>query len=260
MRSFPLIGAALAALFLGCGLNGGLTQAAELHLYAGAGLQPAVATVIAKFEQDTGNHVVVEYGGSGQIMTRYQLTGQGDLFLAGSAFDINKLQQKGKVTAAYPLALHIPVLVLRRDKAQGINNYADLAASHLRLAMGDPKAIALGRSGERLLDATGYGTQLRAKVVVRTADMPQLVLYVLQGNVDGAVVGRSDAVKHLDVLKVLPSPNNVPAEVVTLAQLTTSQNVPLTKQLAGYFTSPQGIKAFADQGFLPIGRGVKLNP
>ena len=256
MRSFPLIGTMLAALFLGCGP----AHAADLHLYAGAGLRPAVDHIIAKFEQETGNHVVVEYGGSGQIMTRYQLTGQGDLFLAGSAFDINKLQQKGKVTAAYPLALHIPVMVLRRDKAQNIRNYADLAASNLRLGMGDAKAIALGRSGEKLLDASGYGDQLRAKVVVRTADMPQLVLYVLQGNVDGAVLGRSDAVKHLDVLKVLPSPNNVPAEVVTLAQLTTSQNVPLTKKLEGSFTSPQGIKAFADEGFLPLGRGEKINP
>lgn len=256
MRSFSFIAAMLAALFLGCGLCYG----AELHLYAGAGLRPAVEPIIAGFQRETGNHVVVEYGGSGQIMTRYQLTGQGDLFLAGSAFDIDKLREKGRVAAAYPLALHIPVMALRRDKGQNINNYADLAASHLRLGMGDAKAMALGRSGEKLLDASGYGDALRAKVVVRTADMPQLVLYVLQGNVDGAVLGRSDAVKHLDALKVLPSPNNVPAEVVTLAQLTTSRNVPLTRKLAAYFTSPRGIQAFADAGFLPIGRGVKINP
>ncbi|WP_239392800.1 substrate-binding domain-containing protein, partial [Aggregatibacter actinomycetemcomitans] len=40
-------------------------QAAELYLYAGAGLKDPVERIVQQFEKDTGNKVTVEYGGSG---------------------------------------------------------------------------------------------------------------------------------------------------------------------------------------------------
>ncbi len=58
-------------------------MAAELHMYAGAGLRPPIEKVISQFEKETGNTVTVEYGGSGQILTRFELTKQGDLFFPG---------------------------------------------------------------------------------------------------------------------------------------------------------------------------------
>lgn len=79
---------------------------------------------------------------------------------------MEKLQKEKQVTDSYPIVRHIPVIAVRRDKADGINSIADLAASNLRIGMGDPKAIALGRSGEVLLDASGYGDALREKVIV----------------------------------------------------------------------------------------------
>ena len=46
-------------------------QAADLYLYAGAGLKESVEKIIHQYEQETGNKVTVEYGGSGQILARY---------------------------------------------------------------------------------------------------------------------------------------------------------------------------------------------
>ncbi len=43
------------------------------------------------------------------------------------------------------------------------------------------KAIALGKSGEQLIEASGQGEQLRNKVVVRTATIKQLLMYLLNG-------------------------------------------------------------------------------
>ena len=47
------------------------SQAADLYLYAGAGLKEPVEKIVKQFEQNTGNKVTVEYGGSGQILARY---------------------------------------------------------------------------------------------------------------------------------------------------------------------------------------------
>ncbi|WP_437890906.1 molybdate ABC transporter substrate-binding protein [Phytobacter sp. V91] len=226
--------------------------AADLHLYAGAGLRMPVDEIVARFEKETGHHVTVEYGGSGQILARFQLTGQGDLFLPGSADYVEKIAAKGKVVAAFPLVHHTPVMAIRKDKAAGITSYADLAKSHLKLGMGDPQAIALGKSGEKLLTLSGYGEPLREKVVVRAATIKQLVMYLLNGDVDAAVIGRTDAVKNKETLVLLPTPEGTPDEIATLALLNTSKHPDEARQLAAWFSSAAGIKVFTDMGYLPI--------
>lgn len=239
----------LASLLLCCSA---VSSAADLHLYAGAGLRMPVDEIVARFEKETGNHVTVEYGGSGQILTRFQLTQQGDLFLPGSADYVDKIQAEGKLKEAFPLVHHTPVMAIRKDKAAGITTYADLAKSHLKLGMGDPQAIALGKSGETLLTLSGYGEPLREKVVVRAANIKQLVMYLLNGDVDAAVIGRTDAVKNKDTLVLLPTPEGTPDEIATLAVLQTTKHPEEAQKLASYFTSPQGIKVFTDMGYLPI--------
>lgn len=229
-------------------------SAAELYLYAGAGLRHPVETIISRFEKQTGNKVVVEYGGSGQILTRFNLTKSGDLFLPGSADYVEKLEQEGYVVKSYPLVLHTPVLVVRKDTGKDIKTIEDLANSSLRLGVGDPKAIALGRSGEILMNASGFGPELKKKITTQTTTIKQLLIYLLNGDIDAAIIGRSDAVNHPDKLLILPTPEGTPEEVATIAVLKTSAQPELAQQLADYFASPEGIKAFTDAGFLPVNK------
>ncbi|MTH45143.1 molybdate ABC transporter substrate-binding protein [Intestinirhabdus alba] len=241
----------LTGLLLCCSL---FAAAADLHLYAGAGLRAPVDEIIARFEKETGHRVTVEYGGSGQILTRVQLTRRGDLFLPGSADYVDKLSAEGLVSAAFPLVLHTPVMAVRKDKAAGITTFAQLAESQLKLGMGDPKAIALGKSGEKLLALTGYGESLREKVVVRTATIKQLVVYLLNGDVDAAVIGRTDAVNNSDTLVILPTPAGTPQEIATLALLQSSQHPEEARLLADYFAAAPAIKVFTDRGYLPVSK------
>ncbi|MEN0616928.1 molybdate ABC transporter substrate-binding protein [Klebsiella indica] len=239
----------LSGILLCCSF---ISTAADLHLYAGAGLRTPVDKIVSRFEKETGQHVTVEYGGSGQILARFELTRQGDLFLPGSADYVDKIKSEGELQESFPLVHHTPVMAIRKDKADGITTFAELAKSHLKLGMGDPKAIALGKSGEKLLALSGYGNALREKVVVRTATIKQLVMYLLNGDVDAAVIGRTDAVKNKDTLVLLPTPAGTPDEIATLAILRTSKHPEIARQLADYFTSAQGIKVFTDMGYLPI--------
>ena len=226
--------------------------AVELHLYAGAGLKQPVEQVVGLFEKETGNTVTIEYGGSGQILTRFNLTQQGDLFFPGSQEYVEKLAKQNQVVSQYPIVRHIPVIAVRKDKIGEIKTITDLANSSLKLGMGDAKAIALGKSGEQLIEASGQGGQLRNKVVVRTATIKQLLMYLLNGEVDAAIIGYADAMKNQDKLVLLPIPEGSPEEIATLAVLKTSTNPTQAQQLADYFSRPEGIKAFTDYGFLPV--------
>ena len=227
-------------------------QAADLYLYAGAGLKDPVEKIIHQFEQETGNKVTVEYGGSGQILARYNTVKTGDLFLSGSEDYVEKLQKTNDVKDVGHIVLHIPVLAVRKDKAQGIDSFKALAESSLRLGIGDSKAMALGKGAEKMFELSGYGQQLNEKVVVKAATVKQLMLYLLNGDVDAAVVGRSGAWKVRDKVILLENPKGTPEEKVTIGLLSSSKSPKEAQQLLDFFKSPQGVKYFTDEGFLPI--------
>lgn len=227
-------------------------KAVDLHLYAGAGLKDPVEKIVKQFEQQTGHKVTIEYGGSGQLLARYNTVKTGDLYLPGSSDYVEKLEKTGDVKASAPLVLHIPVMAIRKDKSAGIDSFKALAQSQLRLGIGDSKAMALGKGAEKIIELSGYQKELNDKVVVKAATVKQLMLYLLNGDVDAAVVGRSGAWKVRDKVNILPNPAGVPEEKVTIALLSSSQYPAEAKQLLNFFNSEQGVKYFTDEGFLPI--------
>ncbi|GJH41863.1 molybdate ABC transporter substrate-binding protein [Pasteurella canis] len=227
-------------------------KAVDLHLYAGAGLKDPVEKIVKQFEQQTGHKVTIEYGGSGQLLARYNTVKTGDLYLPGSSDYVEKLEKTGDVKASAPLVLHIPVMAIRKDKSASIDSFKALAQSQLRLGIGDSKAMALGKGAEKIIELSGYQKELNDKVVVKAATVKQLMLYLLNGDVDAAVVGRSGAWKVRDKVDILPNPAGVPEEKVTIALLSSSQYPAEAKQLLNFFNSEQGVKYFTDEGFLPI--------
>ncbi|MDC4235470.1 molybdate ABC transporter substrate-binding protein [Pasteurella multocida] len=227
-------------------------QAAELYLYAGAGLKDPVEKIVKQFEKETGNNVTIEYGGSGQLLAHYNTVKTGDLYLPGSSDYVEKLEKTGDVKESAPLVLHIPVMAIRKEKSAGIDSFKALAESNLRLGIGDSKAMALGKGAEKILELSGYQAQLNDKIVVKAATVKQLMLYLLNGDVDAAVVGRSGAWKVRDKVDLLPNPAGTPEEKVTIALLASTKHPKEAKQLLDLFNSEQGVKYFVDEGFLPI--------
>ncbi len=216
------------------------------------GLKDPVEKIVKQFEKETGNNVTIEYGGSGQLLARYNTVKTGDLYLPGSSDYVEKLEKTGDVKESAPLVLHIPVMAIRKEKSAGIDSFKALAESNLRLGIGDSKAMALGKGAEKILELSGYQAQLNDKIVVKAATVKQLMLYLLNGDVDAAVVGRSGAWKVRDKVDLLPNPAGTPEEKVTIALLASTKHPKEAKQLLDLFNSEQGVKYFVDEGFLPI--------
>jgi molybdate transport system substrate-binding protein len=224
----------------------------ELHMYCGAGIRAPAEIIIKNFEAQTGNTVVVEYAGMGQLLTRFKDTDTGDVFLSGSEDFVNQLKTIDKVDAENQLVYHTAVMAIRKDRAANITSFADLAKSNLKIGMGDPKAIALGVSGETMLDNSGFGPALREKVTVRATTIAQLTTYLMNGDIDAAVIGRDAAAKNKETLVLLPTPEGVPQEIIVIASLKTSKAPAVANQLIEYFAKPESIQIFEEQGFIPV--------
>ena len=111
--------------------------------------------------------------------------------------------------------------------------------------------MALGKGAEKIFELSGYQQALNEKVVVKAATVKQLMMYLLNGDVDAAVVGRSGAWKVRDKVEILPNPQGTQQEKVTLALLSSSAHPTEAKQLFDFFHT-EGVKYFTDEGFLPV--------
>ena len=58
--------------------------------------------------------------------------------------------------------------------------FADLGKPGIRVGLGDPKAMALGRTAEDILDHSGLKQAIQKNTVVRAATVKQLMLLLCQ--------------------------------------------------------------------------------
>lgn len=227
----------------------------ELYAYVGAGLRPPVDALIAAYTQKTGVTVKTEYGGSGQLLTRIGETGKGDLFIPGSTVYTDKLKEKGGVREEKILVLHGPVLAVANEKADAIQSFADLAKPGVKLGLGDPAAMALGRTADEILARSGQGEAIARNVTVRAATVKQLALYVMDGNVDAAIIGASEAAQSPGKFVVRAIPTDwYQAEYAPVAVLSTTTQPDAASAFAAFLASDEGLAVFARYGFPPAKR------
>jgi molybdate transport system substrate-binding protein len=180
---------------------------------------------------------------------RFKATKEGDLFLSGSAFFVEQLAKDGFVTHSFSIVLHPPVLAVHPSKTGEITTVDDLAKPGVRVGLGDPKAMALGRTAEEILSHSDKKDAILANTVVRAATVKQLSLYVTKGDVDAAILARSDAVQAKDALVFFDiDPAWYTPEIVTIAALNTSRHPEEALELAEFLRSPEAVAVFLSTG------------
>lgn len=246
MRTVPVVFSLLI-------LNSVSVMAAELHFFVGAGLRQPVDRLVEDFQTRTGHRAVVDYDGGGRLLARITASGQGDLFMPGSLFYIEKLEAQGKIHSWRPVVAHTPVIAVNKSKAKEVGRFEDLARPGIRLALGDPKAMALGKSAFKILERSGLKDKILANVVVYGATVKQLALYVAEGNVDASIMGRADAFQFKDRVEMIPIPKAYfEAETVPVAVLRTAGDLKAATALQEFVASPEAIRVFEGFGFLPL--------
>ena len=237
-------------IIVGVGLWVGLlaaqsAMAGQLHVFCGAGLRQPMDQLVKTFETQTGHRVFIDYGGSGQLLTRIKASGQGDLFIPGALFYIHKLQKDGKIRTYRPIAPHTPVIGVNVKQAGRIKVFADIARPGIRLAMGDPKAMAFGRTAMTICERSGLKDAILKNVTVYGATVKQLAMYVSQGSVDAAIIGRADAFQNQKTITIVPIPQDYfQAEVIAAAVLQSAADPDLAGKMADYLSSDAAVAVF----------------
>ncbi|MBL3594442.1 molybdate ABC transporter substrate-binding protein [Rhodovulum sulfidophilum] len=237
------------APILGLGLSAA-APADTLHVYSGAGLRPAVEPLAEAFEARTGAELAIEYAGTGQILARARTTGRGDVFIAGTRFFSDQLEAEGRISGVVALGIHGAAIGVSKAAAAKVADIADLGRPGLRLALGDPQAMALGRTADEIMARCGDPEAIRANTVVRATTLQQLAMYVATGDVDAAIMARSAALPHGERIALVPIPPACyTAEEITAGLLDSAEEPELATAFIALLASPEGRAAFEAAGF-----------
>jgi len=222
-------------LFSNCSRESGAVPRTELMLFCGAGLRDVMEPLIDSFEVREPVTVQTSYDGSGKLLAQISVINQGDVFIPGEEFYMQKALEKGLVlkepidTVCY----FIPVLFVQKGNPKAIYRLSDLTRAGLRVGLGDERATAVGKICADMLRRAGVDSAAIARtVVLRAGTVSELGAAVQLLTVDAVVVWESTARQFAKNGEIVPlPPSEIITSVVPAGVLATSKH----RELAGRF-------------------------
>lgn len=232
-----LVMGTLLGLVSGCGSNS--SQAEEkvdttksldgqtLFVYCGAGMTKPFGEIADQFKAETGCDIQVVYANAAQIQNQIQTTGEGDLFIAGSADELKPVQDK--VIESIDLVKHIPVLAVKSGNPLGITGLNDLTGAGVEVVLGDGEATPIGKIANKAL--TDLGILNNVNVVARAATAPEIANALSVDECNAIIVWKENVPANAEIVN---TPDlNAYVKTVPAAKLSSSAN---TEALAAFMT------------------------
>ena len=213
-----------------------------LVLYAGAGLQKAVNPAIEAFQKARGIKTVVDYAGSGTILTTAKEKRIGDLFMPGDVWYVEELDRQADLIVdetKTQVAYFMPVILVRQGNPKNITSLADLFGADVRVALGSAQACQIGRLSTELLAKNGLD---RAKLSpMESLTVNELGVWVDTHTVDAAIVWDAIAANYAKSCQAvtIPPEKNIISRVV-VGVMTTSRQRDKARKFIEFLTSKAG--------------------
>jgi len=226
--------------------------AADLYWYLGAAMTKPGREMVETFNR--GDHpftVILITGGSGQLLSKIAAAGKGDLYAPAALSYVAKAEGLGLLKSHRPLIAQTPVFALSASGKQKIHNWSDLTGPGVRIGLGNPKTMALGRSYLQIQEK--MGPELTARFtrnkVVETVNLSQLINYLKADIIDAGIAFDSTAgANNLGYIEI-PAAYNHP-EIAPLIRLTSEANEENTSLFINFIMGNLAI--FEKHGFRSV--------
>jgi molybdate transport system substrate-binding protein len=234
MRTRPALAltAALAlAALSACGNGGDDTDTgsdpATLTVFAAASLTEAFTEIGDQFEAEhDGVTVEFNFAGSSDLAAQITEGAPADVFASADQKNMGKAVDAGAAEDPRPFALNQLVIAVPEGNPDGVAGLADLAG--LTFAACAPE-VPCGAAAQTAVDASGTGLV----PVTYEADVKSTLQKLTLGEVDAALVYRTDAIAAQDEVDAIEFPES--AEAVNTYPITTLADAP-EPDLAAEFT------------------------
>lgn len=237
-------------------LAASLCSGQELSVAAAADLQFAFQDVASRFEKDTGHHVQLIFGSSGNFFTQIQNGAPFDLFFSADVDYPKKLEAAGLTEpgtvyeyAAGKIVLWVPK-ESKLDLGRGLPLLLDPIVK--KIAIANPQHAPYGRAAVAALQHEKLYDRVAEKLVLGE-NISQAASFVVSGSADAGVVALSLALaptmkekgKYVNVPE-----NDYPAIVQAAVILKSSKQAELARKFLSYLKSPAILELMKSYGFV----------
>jgi len=227
-------------------------EASSLMVGAGAGLKPALEDVKKEFTAKTGIKVDYSYLCSAMVLTNMQLTRTGDLMVPGSQHYMDLAIEKGVIDkdSVAVAGYMIPVICVQKGNPHNISKIEDLAKPGLKVGVGEPEALAVGRLTEKMLKDLGIYDDVHKNVVLTGGSAPKLALPLAMKNLDAEINWMATCKIFADKIDMITiDPKKLKYSVAPIGMTTYSKQKEAAKKYLDFVNSEEGQAIFEKYGF-----------
>ncbi len=227
--------------------------AKDLYWYLAASMTKPGREIVKKFNESRRPcTVILITGGSGQLLSKIMAAGRGDLYTPAAMTYAVKAKKLGLLKTYRPLIAQTPVFALSATGRQNIHTWSDLSKPGVRIGLGNPKTMALGKSYQQIKEK--MGPELRAKFtsnkVVEAVNVSQIISYLKADIIDAGIAFDSTAkANNLAYIEIPAAYNHI--EIAPLIRLRSEKSA----RDSGLFTAfiLKHLNIFKKYGFQPAG-------
>ena len=249
-----------------------------LICHVGGTMRPVMEKLAGMYKAETGQEVVVNSAGSGELLARIEEKRDGDVYVCHDPF-LGILMKRGLGVDGWTVAHLTPVIVTRKDDTR-INDLKDAIKEDVALVLTDFEQSTLGWLLPTILKKAGFDIEKVKKLpklkTVRKGS--QAANDVQLGSNDAAIVWnavwylRRDKLRKIDIIdEYLPTPGVdavttatekkskyylMPVRV-TVATLKCSDQPKAAKKFAEWLASKTGVETIGKNGFTMPPKTVK---
>lgn len=239
----------LAGVILTAGCTS--TDSAEnktLLVYCGAGMKEPMEEIAELFKEREGITIEYTYGGSAQMLSQIELYQTGDAYMPGALAYIQSAMDKGFIDKSEKVIYHVITIIVPKGNPANITSLEDLAKPGVRVAIGEPTGPAIGQGTKKMLEKDGLWEAVSANVVVTSATVNELLVYVAMKQADAALVFEDlynpEAMDKIDIPK-----EQGKVDIVPIGTLKFSTNKEDAEKFLNFVASAEGKAIFAKHGF-----------
>jgi molybdate transport system substrate-binding protein len=228
-------------------------RAGEVRVFAAASLTEALRDISAAYEKTSGDRIVLNLGASSLLARQIEQGAPADLFLSADEAKMDALAKRGLIVAASRVRVlsNTLVVVVPKDSRVAIASAAHLA--RLRsIALAEPSSVPAGVYARAWLVRQKVWDRVAAKVIP-TENVRAALAAVESGNVDAAVVYRTDALlsKRVRVAYAVPR-GDAPPISYPFVIVKEGENRSGGARFLAYLRSPAARAVFVKYGFLVL--------
>lgn len=247
----PAISCCLLALLAGPVVGAG--EPPRLLVLAGSASKPVLEEAGPAMAKALGIRLAFDFGGSGVMLSRLELTGRGDIYLPASHDYLERAIASKLVDPAtrVDMAYLMPALLVRKGNPRHIHGFEDLARPDIKAAIGEPRTVCIGLYAQELLAEAGLEKKLLPRLG-RARSGAALANLLALDSADAIIGWRVFAAWFPERVEALPLPRGLTPRLATFpGAVTTRSSYPdQARRVLDWLHGEEGRRIWRRHGYI----------